>query len=96
MALIEDGAVQLPSGKIAVDTVNATSFVAGLVNDPEPYNFLNPCPPTPARIAAYDAARDRAGLAKFAAPASVPADVASSYIVAKYAVKQEDNDLMNT
>eukprot|EP00966_Prymnesium_polylepis_P156870 3624814-Prymnesium_polylepis.1 len=96
VALIEEGAVQLPSGKMAVDTVSGISFVAGLVSDPEPYTFLNPCPPTPARIATYDAARDRAGLAKFTAPASVPDDVASSYMVAKYAVKKEDNDLMNS
>ena len=56
-ALIADGAVALSNGKLAVDSLQAISLVSGVVPSPNiTHDFFNPCPPTPARIIAFDAA----------------------------------------
>ena len=46
--LLEQRAVALSNGKLAVDSVQAVHFVTGLTDDPR--GFDDPCPPTPARI----------------------------------------------
>ena len=70
-ALIKDGAVALSNGKLAVDSASAVSFVSGITADAAAHDFFHPCPPTPARITAYDAAQTAAGKKTFTAPTSV-------------------------
>ena len=60
-SLIKDGAVSLSNGKFALDSVKCVSLVSGAVDDPLPYGFSNPCPPTTERITIYDAAQLAAG-----------------------------------
>ena len=53
--LLEQRAVALSNGKLAVDTVQAVYFASGKADDPR--NFDDPCPPTPTRLADVNAAR---------------------------------------
>ena len=51
-SLLEDGAVLLSNGKLAVDNLNAVLLVTGVNKDPDGgYSFEKPCPGTEARIA---------------------------------------------
>ena len=51
--LLRTGAVALPNGKIAVDSVNAIPFHQDLV-DVTTYSFKQPCPPTALRVDKYN------------------------------------------
>ena len=42
-------AVSLPSGKVAVDSLSAVSFITGIIDD-DPKSFDDPCPPTATRL----------------------------------------------
>ena len=92
-ALIADGAVALSNGKLAVDSLQAISLVSGVVTSPITHDFFNPCPPTPARIIAFDAAATAASSPKYAASApsgGIPAEISSTFITARYTVIKED------
>ena len=91
MALIEDGAVPLSNGRLAIDHPSAIQFTSGRVVDATSYDFYNPCPPTSQRIAIYDAARTSAGKATFVVQ-KAPDDIARDFQVAKYTVSKEDRD----
>ena len=62
--LIKHGAARLPNGTIAVSSVINIPFVTGMAIDPNQaqYDFDNPCPDADARINAYNAAQQAAGL----------------------------------
>ena len=92
-ALIVDGAVSLSNGKLAVDSLQAISLVSGVVTSPITHDFFNPCPPTPARIIAFDAAATAASSPKYVASApsgGIPAEISSTFITARYTVIKED------
>ena len=90
-ALIADGAVALSNGKLAVDSLQAISLVSGVVTSPITHDFFNPCPPTPERIIAFDAAATAASSPKYAAPSGgIPAEISSTFITARYTVIKED------
>ena len=44
--LINDGAVALPNGKLAIDHIDAILFIEKIIADPVVYNFDDPCPVT--------------------------------------------------
>ena len=73
--LIKNRSVLLSNGKTAVEHLQAISFVSGIITDCPVYDFENPCPPTPARITAYNLTRTAAGLATFKAIDKVPEHV---------------------
>ena len=95
-ALIENGAVSLSNGKTAIYTIQAVKFVSGSLADASAHTFLNPCPPTPARIAAYDRVAAAASTPRFGDRAEPNAAIAAGFTVNKYTVKQEDADFMNS
>ena len=53
--LLENGAVLLSNGKLAIDNLQAVSFLNGDQTDPVAYGFDQPCPDTATRIANFDA-----------------------------------------
>ena len=59
--LIEDYAVLLPNGKLAVADIDSVYFVTGRLKDPTPRSLDKPCPDTPRRLADYNASRHLAG-----------------------------------
>ena len=57
-AYITNGVAPLPGGKIAVPDINTAQFIrdiAGTARVDNVHTFVNPCPPTPARRAAFTA-----------------------------------------
>ena len=50
VTLLENNAVLLANGKMAVDSIAAVLFVSGEKNDGGSYSFHAPCPATSARI----------------------------------------------
>ena len=87
-SLIKDGAVSLSNGKLALDSVKCVSFVSGAVDDPEPYSFQNPCPPSTERIAKYNAAQLVAGGGSshppYTTPTSLTPEQSQQFTVSKY------------
>ena len=55
VTLLENNAVLLANGKMAVDSVAAVLFVSGEKDDGGSYNFHAPCPATSERIKKFDA-----------------------------------------
>ena len=52
-ALLQNRAVLLSNGKLAVESATAALFVSGSLADPERHDFDNPCPPIAGRMANY-------------------------------------------
>ena len=73
--LIKNRSVLLSNGKTAVEHLQAISFVSGIITDCPMHDFENPCPPTPARITAYNLTRTAAGLVTFKTIDKVPEHV---------------------
>ena len=94
--LLHEGGVLLSNGKLAVDSLNSVSFVAGTVSDPYTRGFSNPCPPTPTRIAEFNTAAAATGSSAFAGITAMPSGLGDSYVVSKYAVAAEDQLLVKS
>ena len=86
LAFLTDHAVLLSSGKLAVDSVQAVSFITGLHRDTVPHSFRNPCPATERRVTAHDVGATVAGTPVFVPLTAVPVANERQYIVSKYMV----------
>ena len=53
--LLENRAVLLSNGRLAVESANAALFVSGNNQNADTFSFDNPCPPVNERIAPFDA-----------------------------------------
>ena len=83
-SLLEDGAVLLSNGKLAVDNLNAVLLVTGVNKDPDGgYSFEKPCPGTEIRITKYDADATAKSTAKFSRITATPDAMAGQFIVSK-------------
>ena len=71
VTLLENNAVLLANGKMAVDSIAAVLFVSGEKDDGGKYNFHTPCPATSERIKKFDAEAARTSSATFTAPSKV-------------------------
>ena len=81
--------IVLSGHRIVVDTVAAVPFVQGLYGDAPKYSAGDACPPTAQRLAAYDAARARNGLAAVTPITAMPGGV-TNIVVNPYLIKQQD------
>ena len=88
--LIEDYAVLLPNGKLAVSDIDSVYFVTGRIVDPTPRSLNQPCPDTPRRLLQYNAARTAAGESTHTSTTTLPAGTADTVIVQKRVVQAED------
>lgn len=87
--LLEQGVVSLPNGKIAVDSPDSIPFFTGHIKEENAFNFSKPCPPTPARVKAYDEYATACSLDSFAT-LKTAAPASTDFIVNKYAIRKED------
>jgi hypothetical protein len=55
----EHRAVPLPNGKLAIDSVEAVSFILGMIDDPR--DFDDPAPPTRLRVIQTNTRRSTLG-----------------------------------
>ena len=94
-ALLQNRAVLLSNGKLAVESATAALFVSGSQVDPEHHDFDNPCPPIAGRTANYDAHATLHGGDALEPAATMPAGYSDSYVINQYAVASEDRELMN-
>lgn len=53
-SLFQHNAVLTANGKLAVDNLQAVSFITGVTSDPIAHSYSNPCPETPARISRFN------------------------------------------
>ena len=72
VTLLENNAVLLANGKMAVDSIAAVLFVSGEKDDGGSYSFHAPCPATSERIKKFDAEAARTSSATFVAPSKMP------------------------
>ena len=56
MDLLEDGAVMLSNGKLAIDNTDNIAFISGAHAGAKVYSFDDPCPSTAVRIGEYNRA----------------------------------------
>ena len=96
VTLLENNAVLLPNGKMAVDSIAAVLFVSGEKDDGGKYNFHTPCPATSERIKKFDAEAARTSSATFTAPSKMPDEHAGSFIPSKFQVQAEDLRFLNS
>ena len=96
MTLLENNAVLLPNGKMAVDSIAAVLFVSGEKDDGGKYSFHTPCPATSERIKKFDAEAVRTSSATFTAPSKMPDEHAGSFIPSKFQVQAEDLRFLNS
>ena len=92
--LFENRAVVVKGGKLAVDSIQAYKFIAGLDNDPRSYD--DPCPPTAKRITEYSARRTASAKPVFDPITKEPDSFSSGYIVSKYSVENELGRLLTS
>ena len=90
-SLLKYGTVVLSNGKQAVDSVQAAYFASGTIDDPRGWD--DPCPPTPARIVAYNEYLESLGNDAIVVPAEAPPDFASQYVLSKPSIDQEKSKL---
>ena len=97
--LLEHRAVSLSNGKIAVETVESVKFLSGLVSS-APHSFDAPCPPSPQRIAEYDAAaaiqRALGRTTPALADITIGPDISTNFFINKYQVAAEDARLLTS
>ena len=97
--LLEHRAVSLSNGKIAVETVESIKFLSGLVSS-APHSFDAPCPPSPQRIAEYDAAaaiqRALGRTTPALADITIGPDISTNFFINKYQVAAEDARLLTS
>ena len=93
-ALLEDGAVALSNGKLAVDSIQAVNFIQGINPDPVAYGFDEPCPPTAKRIQRFDDAARAASTPAFKLITAMPDPFKADYIVSKHHIAKEDAALL--
>ena len=96
VTLLENNAVLLANGKMAVDSVAAVLFVSGEKDDGGTYSFHAPCPATSERIKKFDAEAARTSSATFTAPSKMPDEHAGSFIPSKFQVQAEDLRFLNS
>ena len=96
VTLLENNAVLLANGKMAVNSVAAVLFVSGEKDDGGKYNFHTPCPATSERIKKFDAEAARTSSATFTAPSKMPDEHAGSFIPSKFQVQAEDLRFLNS
>ena len=96
VTLLENNAVLLANGKMAVDSVAAVLFVSGEKDDGGSYSFHAPCPATSERIKKYDAEAARTSSATFTAPSKMPDEHVGSFIPSKFQVQAEDLRFLNS
>ena len=94
-ALIENGAVLLSGGALAVDSVQAVQFVTGVQRDPVKYSLENPCPATVQRIMKYETGAGTPRHTVLTEP-QVPEALRKSYIVQPYVIQKEDLAFMES
>ena len=85
--LLKHHAAALPSGKLAVDSVDSVLFTQGTYSDPK--SFSDPCPPTATRITSYNAEALRTGGSAIKTLTSLPDDLKGYVIVAPHAIDNE-------
>ena len=93
IALLENNAVTVGT-KLAVEHISSVKFVTGLAFDPMTYGYESPCPPTEARIRAFDARATASKTQSFSRDAPPP-EVMSSYTVMPYAIREEKGRLLS-
>jgi hypothetical protein len=94
--LLQDRAVALSNGRLAVEHPSAVHFITGVIS--ENRNFDDPCPPTVDRLQEHNdevGLGTRAGIAQ-AALGAVPDEHKSTIIVAKHSVDKEDSNLLHS
>ena len=96
VTLLENNAVLLANGMMAVDSVAAVLFVSGEKDDGGTYSFHAPCPATSERIKKFDAEAARTSSATFTAPSKMPDEHAGSFIPSKFQVQAEDLRFLNS
>ena len=94
--LLKMGAVLLPSGKLAIDSIQAIPFITDAVKDPVTYGFMDPCPRTDQRIHAYDDDADLNSTPKFKRIMTAPSGSLDSVIVSLFTVEKEETALLNS
>jgi len=94
--LVEDRAVALSNGRLAVDDPNTVYFVSGTISDSR--SFDDPCPPTVDRLKEYnDAVAYGTIVGTVRTPlTAVPAEHKDSIILAKHCVKKEDSTFLHS
>ena len=100
-ALFEQGAKVLQGGKLAVDSPSAVLFLDKTYHIPgkPAYSFLDPCPPTSARIKEYNEYADDQTALGSATPnfkeiKSIPSTI-DNVISQEYLVRQDDSEVAN-
>ena len=96
VTLLENNAVLLANGKMAVDSIAAVLFVSGEKDDGGSYSFHAPCPATSERIKKFDAEAARTSSATFTAPSKMPDEHVGSFIPSKFQVQAEDLRFLNS
>ena len=94
--LLQDRAVALSNGRLAVEHPSAVHFITGVIT--ENRNFDDPCPPTIDRLQEHNdevGLGTRTGTAQ-AALDKIQDDHKSTIIVAKHSVEKEDSNLLHS
>ena len=91
VALVENRAVLLSNGNLAVDSMQAVQFLNGAVPDlrATPFSHSDPCPDTETRITNYNTLATASKKAAFTRATSAPPP-GSGIVIQPYSVKKED------
>ena len=94
---LENRAVSLSNGKIAVESLQCVPFILDKVpGAKQDYDWETPCPPIAQRISDYDAARVVASEAPYTAITEMPEEAKGQFIVNKYAIQEHARSLVNS
>ena len=94
--LITSGCVLLNNGITAVESIQAVTFITGIVQDPPDteYKLSSPCPDTATRFAKTNLARTAAGQTAHAPATIMPAGFETAYRISKLTIAKEDSDFL--
>ena len=88
--LLENRAVLLSNGKLAVESANAALFVSGTHQNADTFSFDNPCPLVNERVALFDADAALSGNPAFAPVPTLPSGYSDNFMVNQYSVRAEE------
>ena len=98
LPLLENRAVALSNGKLAVEHPNAALLINASPADPVTFSFDFPCPPIEARIKIFDDDANINGDPLFSSfeITTLSDELKTAFQPAKYTVQQENCNLMNS
>ena len=93
LTLVEDRAVAVSGGRLAISDIDQIPFILKDLDDPR--GFDNPCPPTATRVSEYDMNRPLSSPAH-KSPGKIPDSYRMSIVVAPHAIRAEDAKLLKS